>query len=67
MSKTDNRMYLRPDQWDLIVLVLTHIRKLTETSDGVMVAVDRLGRTFLRRRCIEIVDDIHAKYPQAGE
>ena len=65
--KKGNTLYqaeLRQDQWDLLVMALEHIRSLTQAGDSAY-AVDRLGRQFLRRCCIETVKDIQAQVPKS--
>lgn len=57
---------LRRDQWDLIVLAMNHIRSMTLGAYS-QYGIDRLGRTFLRRRVDEVTNDIQAQVPEAGK
>jgi hypothetical protein len=67
MSNEDSfTVELRADQWDLIVLALEHVRWLTTGGDSAY-TIDKLGRTFLRRRCVETMNDIQGSVPEAGK
>ncbi len=59
-------MRLRPDQLDLIVIIAKRIRDVAY-SDGSTQTVDVIGRKLARRRCDELIADVIAVYPEAGE
>ena len=47
---------LRVDQWELIVMALDRIRQMAHTNTEF--TIDQLCRDFMRRRCVEIIEEI---------